>query len=147
MLIGIPGCGKSTTVAKLKSESPNAVVVCPDDLREKFTGDAGNQDANRRIFTQVVPKMFRDAFINGQDIIYDATNYNRKNRKDALKFAKTNGYEIIGYQFTTPVEVCRERNAKRSRVVPDFVYDRMTAGWQDPSADEGFSEIHKINNA
>jgi hypothetical protein len=44
MLVGIPGCGKSTYLRKVNS--PNVLIVCPDDIRRELTGDISDQSRN-----------------------------------------------------------------------------------------------------
>jgi predicted kinase len=46
--------------------------------------------------------------------------------------------------FDVPVEVCRERNRRRGRVVPEEVLDRMAAKLVPPSTGEGFSKVTVI---
>lgn len=143
MTIGIPGSGKTSLVKKLQSESPASVTICPDDIRLELTGNMADQSKNGKVF-QIVSQRMKEAMIDGKTIIYDATNYNRKNRKLALSLAKQFDYDVIGYEMSTPHDVSKERNAKRDRTVPDFVMDRMIAGYVSPSKDEGFNTIIKV---
>jgi predicted kinase len=40
-----------------------------------------------------------------------------------------------------PLEVCRERNRRRNRVVPDEVLERMAAKLVPPTVEEGFDRV------
>jgi predicted kinase len=43
--------------------------------------------------------------------------------------------------FDTPLEVCKERNRRRERVVPEWAMDALSARLVPPSADEGFAAV------
>ena len=44
---GVPGSGKSSTVARLAADH-NAIVICLDDIRQELTGDAADQSGLMR---------------------------------------------------------------------------------------------------
>lgn len=139
LMVGIVGSGKSTYVKALQS-STGATVISPDDIRQELTGDMADQSQNHRIFSKVVPDRIRAA---GFDIIYDATNYNRKNRREIIALAKGLGYRVVACVMQTPFDECRRRNAARSeRVVPEFVLDRMESGYEAP--DKNIEKIDEI---
>ena len=139
------GGGKSTYAARLLDimtawQSPT-VIICPDNLREELTGDINDQSRNHFIFTQLVPIRMNGAHSLGKHIIFDATNTSRKARKGIIEHAKFLGYKIEAHVFHVPIEVCKARNAGRSRVIPEFVIDRQFAQWHEPSLDEGVDRI------
>jgi predicted kinase len=43
--------------------------------------------------------------------------------------------------FDVPLEVCRERNLRRERVVPDDALERMAAKLAPPEVAEGFVKV------
>jgi predicted kinase len=141
MICGIPGSGKSTLSNQLRFENHDAVYICPDEIRKELTGNMIDQTKNNQVFG-IVFKRLKDAMIDGKTIIYDATNYNRKNRSGILDIAKQFNYNVVVYEMSTPHDVSRERNKKRDRVVPDFVLDKMINGYQPPSTSSEY--IHKI---
>jgi predicted kinase len=47
--------------------------------------------------------------------------------------------------FDVPLEVCRERNLRRNRVVPDEAMERMAAKLVAPEATEGFVRVTVLN--
>lgn len=142
--VGIVGSGKSTFVKKLQADT-GATVVCPDDIRgELCGGNVADQSKNGLIFTKIVPERIK-AGLKAGDVIYDATNYNRKNRRDVCIMAKTLGATVIAHVLNTPFDECRRRNAARSeRVVPDFVLDRMISGYEAP--DKNIEKIDEIKS-
>lgn len=140
------GSGKSTYGKKLTAET-GATLISSDDIRFELTGDMTDQSKNSFIFTKVIPERIKAAKAAGQDVIYDATNYNRKSRRDILILASTLGFNVIAHVMQTPFDECRRRNAARfERVVPEFVLDRMTSGWESPDKNiEKIDEIKLIN--
>jgi predicted kinase len=47
--------------------------------------------------------------------------------------------------FDVPLEVCRARNLRRERVVPDEAMERMAAKLVAPGMAEGFVKITVVN--
>jgi hypothetical protein len=45
-----------------------------------------------------------------------------------------------------PLEVCRERNARRHRVVPDEAMVRMAAKLVAPTVEEGFARVTVVTS-
>ncbi len=147
MTVGIVGAGKSTLVKRLQAET-GATVICPDEIRGELSGgNVADQSNNGVIFTKIVPERIKAAFKSG-DVIYDATNYNRKSRRDVCFLAKTLGATVIAHVLDTPFDECRRRNAARSeRVVPEFVLDRMISGYEAPDKNiEKIDEIRQVTS-
>lgn len=132
-MMGTPGSGKTTYLRGLCSANPEWTYICPDHLRAEVNkGDESNQSKDGFIFTTLIPTRIVGAWIQRKTVAYDATNVHRKARKQILEFAKEQGYRTVLHVMKTPFDVCRERNAARSRVVPGWVLDKMEAKWQEP---------------
>jgi predicted kinase len=71
----------------------------------------------------------------------DATNLSPHDRRGWIKMAHDFGYEVQAVFFDVPTEVCMERNARRNRVVPTEVMERMAGKLRPPKFEEGFSKI------
>jgi predicted kinase len=71
----------------------------------------------------------------------DATNLSPHDRRTWIKLARDYGYDVHAVFFDVPLEVCRERNQRRHRVVPEDAMRRMAAKLRPPSFEEGFSKI------
>lgn len=144
--VGIVGSGKSTYTTQLSKET-GAPVISTDDIRaEVCGGDATDQSKNGYIFRVLIPDRVTKALAVG-DAIYDATNYNRQNRKEILNLARSLNARVVAHVFRTPHAECRRRNANRSRVVPDFVIDKQIAGYEDPDMNlERIHEIREVNS-
>lgn len=144
MLVGIPAVGKDTWARKYKEKHPEVVIHSSDDIREELYGDASHQGSPIKVFEQMRSRTLRDLRA-GKDVIYNATNIKYKDRKSILsQLKKIDNLTCYCKIFVAPVEVCKERNAKRERVVPDFVYDRMLKSFQVPFFEEGFASIEVI---
>lgn len=146
IFIGPPGAGKSTWFKKQNFPVEQTIRVSMDDIRKEMTGSVEDQSKNAEV-AQEANKRYERALRRGIPIVvWDATNTRRKYRKPLIQKAKENGYEVVGVWFDVPLEVAKERNANRDRVVPEHVIDNMYASLQQnpPSRDEGFDVIQKV---
>ena len=138
ILIGLPASGKSTYAEEIKND--NTIVLSSDSIRKEIYGDESIQGNPKEIFDILYSRM-RSALSENKDVIVDATNINIRDRSLAINIAKEFNSYIKAVVFTTSIEECKERNLKRERVVPDFVYDRMTSKFEEPTLEEGFDDI------
>lgn len=145
VLIGLPGSGKSTYAETLMEKHPDALYLSSDKIREELYGDESIQGNPQEVFGNLHHKM-RKALGNNIDVIYDATNLSRKNRKKAVEIAKSaNPTTIVHYIIIdTSLDECVRRNANRERKVPENVIVRMSEQFNFPQSDEGFSDIEII---
>lgn len=147
MLVGLPAVGKDTWIEKYKEFHPDIIAHSSDDIREELYGDANCQKDPGLVFKIMYARTLSD-LRGGRDVIYNATNIKYKDRKSILSQVKQiKSVECICKIFIAPVEVCKERNAKRERKVPDFVYDKMLRAWQTPCEWEGFDKIDVVYTA
>lgn len=138
MMIGIPGSGKSYK-AKLIAEELNAIYLSSDSIREELYGDENIQIDNQKVF-ELLHNRLKESLRNGKDVVYDATNSNRKKRIHFIK-NEVRGYEVIAHVMLTKLETCVERDNERRRNVGEKVIDRMFKGLHVPLPSEGFSDI------
>jgi predicted kinase len=131
-MVGLPASGKSTFANKHKE----CVIVNTDDIRQEILGDWKNQDNGDLIF-KIAYERIGEALNSGHDVIFDATNVQRKYRKKIFQF----NAEHVAVYMNVDVEECKRRNALREHRVPDEVIDRMASRLQVPTIDEGFKEI------
>ena len=73
----------------------------------------------------------------------DATNLVRRDRRSWLELGREHGARVEALWFDVPLPVCKQRNAGRQRVVPEWVLDLMAARFIPPSVAEGFDEVQK----
>ena len=154
MMVGIPGSGKSTLAKHIYVDDYGNVYfsaeVCTenvpsihssDALREELFGDANHQADNIVLFTELHRRIKAD-LRSGKDVIYDATNINKKLRISFLNELKCITCIKICISVMTPYDVCIENNRRRDRVVPEHAIRKMYMNWQPPHFNEGFDTIH-----
>ncbi len=152
ILLGPAGCGKSTYINKMKSETD--VVVSSDTIREKYFGDINDQTHNKEVF-EIFYDTINKELAKNKTVYADATNISKRSRISYKRFLTHNEVEV--HIIPTTLELCKKQNASRERKVPNYVIDRMYKNIELPTEDEGFKTfvvkryndtytIHKYNN-
>jgi predicted kinase len=146
VLGGLPASGKST-YAEMLADSGIFQRVCPDLIRKALYGDENIQGDGKRVFGIAFHDM-KEYGCLGENVVFDATNINRKRRTELVKEMRPYFDIIIFKWFSAPLSVCLARNAKRERQVPIDVLERMSANFDQPSIifDEGWDYIEEIKN-
>ena len=139
MLIGLPGCGKSTYASKLKGFT----VLSSDAIRKEIYGSEEVQTDPKRVFTILYNRM-EQLVSKGENVVLDATHIKKKDRFVALKIAHKYNQPVEAIVFDVPLDVCLERNNSRERKVPESAYERMLRQYERPTLEEGFSNIVSI---
>lgn len=141
MLIGLPGCGKSTYASSMEG----AVVVSSDAIREELFGDVGDQEHNDKVFLEVGRRV-KAALSEGtaEAVVLDATNISKKRRVAFLKELAKYECEKCAVWFAVPYEVCLERNLSRERRVQEHVISKMLMNFNPPSRNEGFDSVEIV---
>lgn len=139
LLVGPPGCGKSTYAKKYIAEHSHTIHLSSDEIRAELYGDASIQTDHGHVFALMQSRAV-DVLNNWNSVLYDATNMTRKDRAGIIaacpKFVK-----IECHIIWAPIETCIERDAARKRIVGKDVIDRMLKRFQAPYCDEGIDEI------
>ncbi len=142
MLIGLPGCGKSTLANQLKTDQ--TVLLSSDSIREELYGSEDDQTDPSRVFGKMFSRTVA-ALDAGLDVIYDATNTTRKlrvNTLQRLQKAVTAKYITEAIVVYTGLDEVKFRNSTRARVVPEYVIDNMLKNFELPTFNEGWDEIN-----
>lgn len=145
-LVGLPGSGKSTWTENFLKEKISSEVINMDNIRFQVTGNHSDQSKNGLVAAKAMESLKKSMLAGVSDIIWDNTTLSVKYRKPLVSLAKENGYNAVAVFFQVPLEVAKQRNAARTRVVPVDVLDRMFASIAPPSLEEGFTEIIKVSN-
>jgi predicted kinase len=107
--------------------------------------DEADQTIHDRVF-QSLRYLLRQRLALGRPVTYvDATNLSPQERAPYVGIGKSYGCDVEALFFAVPFAVCRERNRKRQRVVPDDVMVKMAAKLVPPSASEGFDRISVVS--
>lgn len=149
MLIGPPGCGKSYIANSNKN--PNNLkklgyqIHSSDAIRKELYG---NEDilGDIKVFSILHNRIFED-LKNNKDVVYDATNVKRSLRKNFFEqlnqHVNRKEVTVVGVVFDIPIDVIKQQNKSRSRVVPEEIIDKMYNALHGgfPSLQEGFDCI------
>lgn len=150
VLIGAQGAGK-TSWARHNRERLNAVVLASDDVRNDMVAQGrGDPRAGDQVFAEVERRL-RQLLASGQNVILDATHWQRRYRCYALDAAREFGYRTVAVWFDLPLQVIQARNAGRGdtawgyRAEDSEFVARVHAGLEPPGADE-FDEVWRISH-
>jgi len=139
VLVGLPGSGKSTYLERM-----GVAGLSSDTIRRQLADDETDQTIHARVF-QTLRHLLRQRLKIGRPVTYiDATNLTPRERAPYLEIGKSYGCEVEAVFFDLPLEVCRERNARRHRVVPDDALTKMALKLAPPSLAEGFVRVTAI---
>jgi predicted kinase len=139
ILCGNCASGKSTYCDFARDSHDEPVVLSSDEARFLISGDENNQECSAGAF-QFLELALEMLLRQNKNVILDATNTTRKSRKQWVKLGRKYGARIKMTVFDIPVSLCKQRNAARTRKVPEAVIDRMAAQFQMPALDE-YDEI------
>ena len=136
VLVGLPGSGKSTWL-----ERQGIPAISSDAIRLWLADDATDQTIHARVFL-TMRYLLRQRLAIGRSITYmDATHLTPDERRPYIQIGQWYGCGVEALFFDVPLEVCRARNARRHRAVPDDVMTRMAAKLAPPDLAEGFTRI------
>lgn len=150
MLVGVPGSGKSTWIAKNFPDLTGHYVASTDRLLEIYASMRGatyndvfqdNIDyANKAMMTHI-----KDVIMYGYNIIWDQTNLNKKSRARKLA-AVPNTYRKIAIFFPTPEtgKLYRRLGSRPGKTIPEFAVQQMINTLQQPTVEEGFDEVRVV---
>jgi len=121
-MVGPSGSGKSTYAEKL-AQKLNCPIICPDMIRQELTGDINCQDRNKDVFILAEKRLIQALALN--DVIYDATNCNNKNREIVERVSRATGAKVVYYVFKVSLDELKRRQTLRERQVPHHVIEKQ----------------------
>ena len=143
IMIGIPGSGKSNYAKKYLLIN-NSVYLSSDDIRIELYGFE-DQTHNDVVF-ETMKKRTLNALKEGKDVIYDATNLNKKRRGGIINEAHKLDAQVDAYLCCTPINIILERNITRAeRQLPWDKLVQMIQSIEPPMYYEGFDNIYLID--
>jgi len=139
ILVGLPGSGKSTYL-----ESLGVSGLSSDRIRGLLADDETDQTIHAKVFA-TLRYLLRQRLSIGRPVTYiDATNLTARERRPYILIGQLFGCKIEAVFFDVPLAVCRERNRRRHRVVPEDAMLKMARKLTPPKLEEGFSRIRRI---
>lgn len=145
LMIGIPGCGKSTFSHKLAIDK-KIEIVSTDRVRSE------NPGIKEELVWPMVYEMISNQLNQNNDVIFDATNITPKVRKRLVDnvLLHSQGFEMIAYYFIVDWQICVSRVSIRNNDPNElFLPVEVIKGYYDkivePTFEEGFVEINYIN--
>lgn len=142
VMCGLPASGKST-LAKELSQKYEAVILSSDSIREELYGDEGIQGDSTKVF-ELLHHRANKYLSEGKNVIYDATNINRKRRVHMIK-NELKADEYICYYINKTLGECYYNDMNRDRRVGFSVIERMYKTMQIPIKSEGWNKVHIVN--
>ena len=134
ILVGPPASGKSTWGKKFALDN-GVVYVSTDEIRKEIGSGEGDQTVSAAAFG-IARRRVSAALSAGKNVMIDATNVNRKSRKDWVNLGKGHSAYIIAVAFEIPKAELLKRDAKRERQVGPEVIDRFINKYARPATDE-----------
>jgi predicted kinase len=139
VLVGLPGSGKSTWL-----DRNGGGGLSSDAIRKLLADDETDQSIHDRVF-QTLRYLLRQRLAVGRETTHiDATNLTPEERRPYIAIGQDFGCEVEAVYFDIPLEVCRQRNALRNRVVPDEALSKMAAKLVPPRVEEGFARVRVV---
>ncbi|HVW07597.1 MAG TPA: AAA family ATPase [Bryobacteraceae bacterium] len=139
LAVGLPGSGKSTYFDRI-----GVNAISSDAIRLQLADDPTNQTIHRRVFAAVRYLLRQRLALRRPVTFIDATNLTVKERRRYIKVARDYKCDIEALYFDVSPEICKSRNAVRSRVVPPEAIDRMAAKLTRPNMAEGFTRVEIV---
>ena len=145
LMIGPPGSGKSSWIAKNVEDPYTTEVISPDHLAYDKDGNYIQDNVSNAWFQSY--QNFLSACEKGISVVvFDATLVRIEPRAALAAIAHFFGYEVVAVFMDTPLDVCLARNqARKSKEpVPDQVIRRMHKNLVRPSK-EYFDELIRVS--
>lgn len=138
IMVGIPGSGKSFKAKELaEAWGQDCKYVSRDDIRfSKVNPKDPYFNKEKQVWKEYIQEI-QDGIDNYPNTIADATHLNWPSRNKLIKALQLNNVNINCYYFSTPLNVCLERNSHREgrAQVPESVIKNMYASMQHPGTD------------
>lgn len=116
MVVGLPGSGKSTWAKNyIENTYEKIVYLSSDAIRKELYGDESIQGNPNEVF-ELMKKRTLAALKENCQVIYDATNVTRKNRRSIISQIP-NGVVKKCVIIWARIETCISRDSRRERSV------------------------------
>ena len=149
-LVGVPGSGKSTWI-KNQTWALGMSVVSSDMYVEIEAHRQGKTYSE--VFEEYMPIAVRlmvnhalTCQANKIDFIWDQTSTTIASRARKFNTLLPSQYQHIAVVFKTPepAELERRLASRPGKVIPEDVIINMIENWEEPTLEEGFTEIWRV---
>ena len=121
VLIGPAGAGKSTWAT---DNFDRGEVVSSDALRAQTGRGEWDQDASGDAF-EVLERIVEIRLDKRLTTVIDTLGYDQESRQRWTGLARAQGMSSVAVVFSTPADVCKDRNRARETPVPARVLDQQ----------------------
>ena len=144
IVIGVPGCGKSTYIMNHSKETD--IIVSRDKIRYSILKDTDEYFSKEKEVYNEFIKQINAAVASGCDIWVDQTSLTKASRKKLFSRLNKKPKEIIAIYFNIPIDIALQRNAKRTgrALVPEDAIINMYNSLEKPNKEEGFTDIWEV---
>lgn len=115
-----------------------------DQMRVLLSGDEENQQIHREVFEGIRGLLELRLRIRQPVSYVDATHLKRVHRAPYFEIAERYGAAVEALWFDVPLATCLTRNQARDRRVPVEALEAMAASMEQPTVDEGFSQVTRV---
>lgn len=149
IMIGLPGSGKDTVIEKIiekipKEKQPITDILSSDTIRIELFGWE-DQTKNGIVF-QEMNKRCKELLSSGHNVIYNATNLNRKRRMALVNEMNKYINNVYAILCLCPIGTIYDRNLTRfERHLPEDKILQMFRTTDIPLEYEGYDKIFFIN--
>ena len=137
IMCGCPASGKSVKAKELVNSWSSVKYVSRDEIRFSMLEEKDEYfNKEKAVWTKYVMEV-QDGVDNYENTIADATHLNWASRRKLINALRLKDINVNCYFFSTPLEVCLERNSKREgrANVPETVIRNMHASMTHPGTD------------
>ena len=134
ILCGPPASGKSTWGKRFAAEN-DLTYVSTDEIRAEIGAGEGDQTVSAAAFALARGRVSA-ALGAGRSAMIDATNVNRKSRRDWIMLGRGHGAFITAVAFEVPKDELYRRDAQRSRHVGPEIINRFVDKYERPTTQE-----------
>jgi predicted kinase len=141
LLVGLPGCGKTT----LADTMPGMIEINRDRIRERLFGSRTHH-AHEGAVSREHARLIRYHAARGEDLLISDTHTQRRSRRDLIRVLKELEYRVEVWVLDVSEQVCQARNQQRPQPVPPEVIARMSRRLTEapPSLEEGMDVLRTI---
>ena len=158
MMVGVPGCGKSTIIQKIigLNSDRGFFIASTDDIIEDIAKSKGKTysevfpSINHKQIKKQMDENIQKSFNKGNHIIHDQTNMSAKSRTSKLSIVPDNYFKIcvnVSVDDKILVERLDKRAKETGKFIPKHVIDNMFSSYNPPTKKEGFGLIIEIDNS